>query len=205
LRAPLRAMVGFSRILEEELGSSLSPQAQANFVRIRTNGVRMGELIDGLLDLARVSKTEVQLERVDLSSIAREIVGELKRQEPQRSVECVIGEGLVSRGDARLIRALLENLLSNAWKFTGKAEAARIEVSRNSEGAYYVKDNGAGFDMAYASKLFGVFQRLHRSSEFPGTGVGLATVQRIARRHNGRAWADAAPGHGATFFFTLPS
>jgi light-regulated signal transduction histidine kinase (bacteriophytochrome) len=157
--------------------------------------------------LSRASRSELVFEPVNLSLLAENIVSDLRKAEPQRTVEFIIGSDLVARGDERLLRVVMDNLLRNAWKFTGKKPAARIEFGAvpEPERAFYVRDNGAGFDMQYANKLFGVFQRLHSVGEFPGTGVGLATVQRIINRHGGRVWASGALEQGATFFFSLPS
>jgi light-regulated signal transduction histidine kinase (bacteriophytochrome) len=166
----------------------------------------MAQLIDSLLSMARVTRSEIRRERVDLSRLARAAAGRLQSAQPRRQGEFVIADGLVGTGDSRLLGILFENLLGNAWKFTGKRPKACIEFGRTREGgeeAYFVRDNGAGFDMAYSSKLFGVFQRLHGISEFEGTGIGLATVQRIVSRHGGRIWAEGGVDRGATFYFTL--
>jgi light-regulated signal transduction histidine kinase (bacteriophytochrome) len=165
----------------------------------------MAQLIDDLLTLSRVSRAEFQREAIDLGDIARRIGTRLAREAPARSVELVVAERLPAQGDERLMTVVFENLLGNAWKFTAKTAQARIEIGVTDETppVYFVRDNGAGFDMAYAGKLFGVFQRLHAVSEFEGTGIGLATVQRVIRRHSGRIWAEGAVGRGAGFFFTL--
>ncbi len=167
----------------------------------------MGELIDDLLRLSRITRAEMTVEDVDLSMMAREIVGRLQKMTPQREVAVVIEAGLVARGDRQLLRVLLENLIGNAWKFTAKETVARIEVGAREDEehgrVFFVHDNGAGFDMTYADKLFGAFQRLHARSEFDGTGVGLATVQRVITRHEGQVWAEAKPDEGATFYFVL--
>jgi light-regulated signal transduction histidine kinase (bacteriophytochrome) len=166
----------------------------------------MGRLIDGLLALSRVTRASLRGQRVDLSDLARTTAERLKESQPDRAVEFVIGGGFTENGDSALVGAVIENLLSNAWKFTRNQPKARIEFGSIQEGghtAYFVRDNGAGFDMAYAQKLFGVFQRLHTPSEFEGTGIGLATVQRIVRRHGGRVWAEGKVGEGACFHFTL--
>jgi len=167
----------------------------------------MGELIDDLLKLSRVSRSELKLEPVDLTRLAREVAAGLARDLPARAVRFTAQEGLVAHGDARLLRVAFENLLGNAWKFTSKRSDPAIEfgcLAAAGPRSFYVRDNGAGFDLAYASQLFGAFQRLHAASEFEGTGIGLATVQRIIHRHGGRIWAEARPGEGATFHFTLP-
>src|SRR5207244_6113753 len=171
--------------------------------RVRAATQRMAELIDDLLNLARETRRELRRESVDLSALARTIATQLQRMEPGRQAQFRIASGLVASGDAHLLRVALENLLGNAWKFTGKQSAAQIEfgVSTTDDGrpAYFVRDNGVGFDMAYSEKLFGAFQRLHRAAEFTGTGIGLATVYRIVTRHGGRIWAEAEVGKGATF------
>lgn len=165
----------------------------------------MGQLIEGLLALAQLSRVALQRDEVDLSEIATTILHRYQSGEPERAVTIQIDKGLSAYGDARLLDAAMNNLLGNAWKFSSRQPQAHIAVGYCEEaGAFYVRDNGAGFDMAYADKLFGTFQRLHAVTEFPGTGVGLATVSRIVMRHGGRIWADARPGEGATFFFTLP-
>jgi signal transduction histidine kinase len=169
--------------------------------------MRMGELIDALLSLSRVSRRELRREPVDLGQVARTIVRRFAAQEPGREVEFVIAEPLWVSADPALARALLENLLDNAWKFTRGVATPRVEVGsavRDGEPAYYVQDNGAGFDLAHAARLFTPFARLHPEREFPGTGIGLATVQRIAHRHGGVVWAESEPGRGARFSFTLP-
>jgi len=176
----------------------------------------MGKLIDDQLGLARVSRAELKRESVNLSELARSVAAELHRHEPDRPVELVIADGLVAEGDQNLLRMALENLLGNAWKFTGKTPGARIEFGQRSDGVmeegsaekpdtpvFFVRDNGAGFDMAYVQKLFGAFQRLHKVTEFEGTGIGLANVQRIIHRHGGRIWAEGEVDKGATFCFTL--
>ncbi|MDX1688613.1 MAG: PAS domain S-box protein, partial [Candidatus Promineifilaceae bacterium] len=206
LRAPLRAIDGFGQALLEDCVDQLDELGQSYLERIRANTQRMGDLIDGLLGLSRITRTEFLRERVDLSAIVHEIAADLQQRDEQREVEFTIESGRVVKGDARLLGAALENLLENAWKFTGEQPVARIEfgaMNQDGEVVYFVRDNGVGFDMAYADKLFGAFQRLHAMEEFSGTGIGLATVQRIIRRHGGRVWAEAAPGEGATFYFTL--
>ncbi|MGB6482073.1 MAG: ATP-binding protein [Candidatus Acidiferrales bacterium] len=163
-------------------------------------------LIDDLLNLSRYTRIEMQREPTDLSEIGREVAAALRESQPHRDVEIVIAPELQSQSDPRLMRVVLDNLLGNSWKFSSKKAHARIEFGKtdgNGSSAFYVKDNGAGFDPAYAARLFGAFQRLHSAAEFPGTGVGLATVQRIIRRHGGRIWAESAVGQGATFYFTL--
>jgi PAS domain S-box-containing protein len=208
LRTPLRAIDGFCHVVLADYGDKLDAEARGHLQRVRDAAVHMGRLIDSLLALGRVSRASLHGQRVDLSELARATAERLKESQPDRSVEFVIGDGLRGNGDSALLRAAIENLLNNAWKFTRNQPKARIEFGCVVEGAqprYFVRDNGAGFDMAYASKLFGVFQRLHSSSEFEGTGVGLATVQRILHRHGGRVWAEGKVGEGACFHFTLGS
>jgi signal transduction histidine kinase len=206
LRAPLRSIDGFSQALIEDFPRDVPAEAQRYLERIRASTQRMAQLIEDLLNLSRVSRSELQLQRIDVGEIAQQVLGELRQREPGRQVEATVWEGMEARGDARLVRAALENLIGNAWKFTAKSDSPKIEVGALANGeraTYFVRDNGAGFDMAYADKLFGAFQRLHSPQEFAGTGIGLATVQRIVNRHGGRVWADAKPGKGAVFFFTL--
>jgi light-regulated signal transduction histidine kinase (bacteriophytochrome) len=206
LRAPLRSIDGFSQVLLEDYGAQLDDAGKDSLQRVRAASQRMGTLIDDLLKLARVTRAEVRTEEVDLSGMAREIVTELEQATADRTVEFAIAPGLTARGDARLLRVVLDNLLRNGWKYTAKKAAARVEFgvkSENGERVFMVRDNGAGFDMKYSDKLFGVFQRLHATTEFEGTGVGLATVRRIVTRHGGRIWAEGAVDRGATFYFTL--
>lgn len=205
LRAPLRSIAGFSQAVVEDCGDRLDEEGRSNLTRVRAAANRMGHLIDDLLALARVSRTEVHRERIDVTRIAREIAERLRQAEPARDIELRISEGMSAEADARLLAIALENLLGNAMKFTRNRSKARIEVgvSATSPVTYYVRDNGAGFDMSHAQRLFGAFQRLHSNKEFEGTGIGLATVQRIIRRHGGRIWAESAVDLGATFSFTL--
>jgi signal transduction histidine kinase len=206
LRSPLRSIDGFSLALVEDHGDALPPDAQDYLHRIRAATQRMGLLIDDLLNLSRITRANLHTENVDLSSVARSVVAELSAGQPGRDVALTIQEGMTASADTRLVRVIYDNLLGNAWKFTSKKPDARIDVGAANRGGtpvYFVKDNGAGFDQAYADRLFGVFQRLHAMTEFPGTGVGLAIVDRIVRRHGGRVWADGAVGRGATFYFTL--
>jgi PAS domain S-box-containing protein len=204
LRAPLRSIDGFSRILEEDHSDKLDEEGRQTLKTIRVSAHRMSELIEDMLRLSRVSLTELRRGPVDLSALAREVGEELRKNEPQRSVELVIQPGLIAQADGHLMRIVLENLLSNAWKFTGRQASPRIEFGRDRDEAYFIRDNGAGFDTQFANKLFQAFQRLHTQSEFPGTGVGLATVYRVIQRHGGRMWAESERGRGAAFFFTLP-
>jgi light-regulated signal transduction histidine kinase (bacteriophytochrome) len=173
---------------------------------LRAASEHLARLIDDLLDLSRMTRSEMRHERVDLSALARNLAKELQRSDPERAVEFVLKDGIVAEGDQRLLRVVLENLQRNAWKFTGSQPQARVEfglTELDGTSTYFVRDDGVGFDMAYADKLFGAFQRLHKTTEFPGTGIGLATVQRIVRRHGGSVWAEGAVGQGATFYFTL--
>jgi light-regulated signal transduction histidine kinase (bacteriophytochrome) len=207
LRAPLRSIDGFSQALVEDCYSMLDSTGRDHLRRIRAATQRMGQLIDDLLNLSRVTRGDMRLELVDLSRLACNICTELQRSQPKREVEFAIQTGLTAQGDSHLLQVLLENLLSNAWKFTSKQARSRIEfgvtISENSIPIYYVRDNGAGFDMTYAHKLFGPFQRLHNIKDFPGNGIGLATVHRVVHRHGGRVWAEAEVERGATFYFTL--
>jgi PAS domain S-box-containing protein len=206
LRAPLRAVDGFSRILAEDYAAQLNAEARGYIDRVRGAVQRLGVLIDELLELSRIGRAAMHVTPVDLSALAADVVAQLRHGEPARAVAVDIAAGLSARGDARLLRLVLENLLGNAWKYTGKTAHARISFDaerRDEETVFRVRDNGAGFDMKYSGKLFGAFQRLHRKEEFEGTGVGLATVARIVHRHGGRVWAEGEPGKGATFFFTL--
>jgi signal transduction histidine kinase len=206
LRSPLRSIDGFSQALLEDMEGRLDENATGHLARIRAATQRMAALIDDLLSLSRITRTDLVVKRVDLTAMARAVCDELAASHPQRTVSVSIDEGLQAMADPRLIRQVLENLLGNAWKFTSKQPSAQIEFKAHDgpDGrVYVVRDNGAGFDPAYADRLFGVFQRLHAMNDFPGTGVGLAIVERIIKRHGGRVWAEAAVGKGATFYFTL--
>jgi len=206
LRAPLRAMNGFSLALVDDYADRLDDDGKRYLQRIQTASERMGQLIDDLLQLSRLARSEIQLEQVNLSALANQIVADLQERQPERQAQFDIEKELVVNGDMRLLRVMLTNLLENAWKFTGKESDTRIafgKAQHNGHHAYFVRDNGAGFDMAYADKLFGAFQRLHTEQEFKGIGIGLAIVQRVVHRHNGQIWAEAAVGEGATFYFTL--
>ncbi len=206
LRAPLRSIRGFSAVLLERYSDQLDERGREFLKRSCESSQHMDRLIEDLLKLSRVTRSELQRQTVDLSQLAEQIAGELRKAEPERDAEFLIAPGLRAHGDERLLRVMLENLLRNAWKFTGKRAGARIEIGAagGPPPAFYVRDNGVGFDMKYAAKLFGVFQRLHASTEFPGTGVGLATVQRIVNRHGGWVRAEGVTGAGATFYFSLP-
>jgi PAS domain S-box-containing protein len=206
LRAPLRSIDGFSAALMEDCADRLSESGRDHLSRVRKAGHRMAGLIDDLLALSRVTRAALSREQVDLSALARQIASELRQRDPDRQAEFVIPTDIQSEGDTRLLRIALENLLGNAWKYTARTPRARIEfgaVQDDGTPAYFVRDNGAGFDMRYADKLFGAFQRLHSAGEFEGSGIGLATVQRIVHRHGGRVWAEGVVGQGATFYFTL--
>jgi PAS domain S-box-containing protein len=206
LRSPLRAIDGFSQALDEDFADKLDESGRDLIFRIRRATQRMGAIIDDLLKLSRITRAELEFTDVDIGEIAREIMDRLLEREPNRQVELTIGSDLTAIGDARLLRHALENLLNNAMKFTAGRTPARIKIGQvnlGDETPFFVSDNGAGFDMAYAGKLFGAFQRLHDAEKFPGTGVGLATVQRIIRKHGGRIWAEAEVDKGATFYFTL--
>jgi light-regulated signal transduction histidine kinase (bacteriophytochrome) len=206
LRAPLRSIRGFSEVLLERYAAKLDERGREFLTRACQSSQHMDELIEGLLKLSRVGRSELSHQPVALSAFAGSIADELQKTEPKRKVQWVITPDLVATGDESLLRLVLDNLLRNAWKFTAKQPKARIEFGFTDElqPAFFVRDNGAGFDMNNASKLFGVFQRLHPVSEFPGTGIGLATVQRVINRHGGRVWASAAVNQGATFFFSVP-
>jgi len=206
LRSPLRAIDGFSQALLEDYGAKLDGEGHSYLQRVRASAQHMAELIDDLLTLSRVTRAEMRGEWVELSDLARAIIAQLESFAPERRVNIVIGNGLRVSGDSGLLHILLENLLGNAWKFTSKRKDAHIELGVTEQDGgkvFFVRDDGAGFDMAYAGRLFGVFQRLHHVSEFEGTGIGLATVQRIVKRHGGRIWAEGGIDRGATFFFTL--
>ncbi len=207
LRAPLRSINGFSQALLEDYSKVLDGEGRNYLQRVRVASQRMGQLIDDLLQLSRLMQVEMKQEPVDLSTLAQEIVDDLHYTQPGRRAEFIIQPGVVVTGDERLLRVVMENLLDNAWKFTGKKEEAIVEFglteTDGGETAYFVRDNGAGFDMAYADKLFGAFQRLHSPTEFEGTGIGLATVQRIIHRHGGRVWAEGKVDKGTIFYFTL--
>src|SRR3984957_9038798 len=206
LRTPLRSIDGFCQAVLKDNADQLDAQGKGYLARVRAAAQRMAHLIDDLLSLSRVGRAELRREHVNLTQVARAIGERLREAEPERNVEIVVADGLSGEGDVHLLGAVLENLLANAWKFTSQQPKARIEVglgSKNGEPVYFVRDNGAGFDMAHSSKLFGAFQRLHANAEFPGSGIGLATVQRIVQRHGGQIWALSEVGRGATFSFTL--
>jgi len=207
LRAPLRAIDGFSNALLKSYADKLDAKGRDYLQRVRAAAQRMAQLIDDILGLSRTGRVEMHLERVDLSAMAAEILDELRKSEPRRHVQTFVEPGMIVTADPHLLRIALGNLLDNAWKFSARRDPARIEVGsveHNGERVYFVRDNGAGFDPRYADRLFSPFQRLHTEAEFPGTGIGLALVQRVIRRHGGRVWAEAAVDQGATFYFTLP-
>jgi light-regulated signal transduction histidine kinase (bacteriophytochrome) len=207
LRAPLRAIEGFSQLLSTRHAHKLDEAGLDYLHRILGSTKRMGQLIEDMLNLARLGRVAMRRTNVDLSALAREICDELSATSPRTQVQLQIEGQMSADGDPGLLRIALQNLLSNAWKYSSKRVEARIEFGRTTDAKgeciYHVRDNGAGFDPQYADRLFGVFQRLHAASEFPGTGVGLATVQRIIQRHGGRIWAESAVDQGATFYFTL--
>jgi signal transduction histidine kinase len=206
LRTPLRSLEGFSQAVVEDYHDKLDEDGKRYLKRIQDAAVLMGKLIDDLLQLSRITRSDMNREKIDLSQMAGLVIDELKKHDPDRKVEVKIQPGLAAQADPRLLRLVLENLIGNAWKFTGKTRSPIIEIGGfQHEGttAYFVRDNGAGFDMAYADKLFQPFQRLHKSTDFSGTGIGLASVQRIIRRHGGKVWAEGKEGAGAAFYFTL--
>jgi len=208
LRAPLRAIDGFSRILTEELAGRMSDSERDLFDRVCAGARRMGLLIDDLLSLSRINRAALRIEHVDVSALANDVLDALKQADPRRTVETVVQPQMRVNGDRNLLRIAFENLIGNAWKFTSRRERPKIEIGCeplvDGKKACFVRDNGAGFDMDYADRLFSPFQRLHRTEEFEGTGIGLATVQRIVARHGGRIWAESSAGQGAVFRFTLP-
>lgn len=206
LRAPLRSIDGFSQAVMEDAADAVPEEVMDNLKRVRAAAQRMGRLIDGLLMLSRLTRRELHVEKVDLGGLVRLILQDYQKNEPTRDVSIVVQDGVEARGDPELLRIVLQNLVDNAWKFTSKQERAMVEFGedqREGRRIFFVRDDGAGFDMQYAGKLFGAFQRLHAPSEFEGTGLGLATVQRIIHRHGGSVWAEAEVGKGATFYFTL--
>lgn len=207
LRAPLRAVDGFSTMLLEDHGDKLPPEAIEDLQRVRAAAARMGTLIDDLLVLSRTTRSEINRQPVDLSGLAEEAISQLRASDPKRHVEVEIQPDLTVQADPGLLRVAMDNLIGNAWKFTGKNQHANIKFSsekRDGQTVFVIRDNGVGFDPAHTDRLFAPFQRLHTIEEFPGTGVGLATAQRIIRRHGGKIWVEAEKDKGATFFFTLP-
>jgi light-regulated signal transduction histidine kinase (bacteriophytochrome) len=205
LRAPLRGIDGFSQALVEDFGDKLEGEGLRFLSRIRESAQRMADLIDDLLALSRVTRGELQRESVDLSVLATHAIARHRHAEPARRVDAVIAPGLVVQGDRRMMAIAIDNLIDNAWKFTANRAVAAIEVGCTSDAhpTYFVRDNGAGFEMEFVHKLFGVFQRLHTDAEFPGTGIGLVTVARIVERHGGRVWGEGLVDRGATFYLSL--
>jgi PAS domain S-box-containing protein len=206
LRAPIRAMKGFSDILLEDYADKIDSQGQDFLKRIVSGVDKANELIDDMLSLSRISRQEMVLQEIDLGLLAESIVNELRQDKPERKVKAIIGKELKTHGDERLLKIALANLIGNAWKYTGKIEQARMEIgstTKDGRMVFFVRDNGAGFDMAYAGKLFMPFQRLHSDMQFPGTGIGLAIVERVVKRHGGEIWAEGEVGKGAVFYFTL--
>ena len=207
LRAPLRAIEGFSQALIEDHAAALAAEGKDYLQRVHTAAGRMSHLIDALLEMSRVGRVPLAHDNVDLSAIARAVIDDLAKLQPDREVAVSIAEGLVVLGDPRLLQIALQNLLDNAWKYTQRTERPRIELGtteRDRKRCFFVSDNGIGFEMAHSGQLFKAFHRLHKDAEFPGTGVGLATVSRVVTRHGGTIWADSKPGVGTTFYFTLP-
>ena len=206
LRAPIRVVEGFTKIVKEDFGDRLDAMGNAHLDRVLAAAVRMNEMIDALLALSKLASQPLSWQRVDLSALATDVVGDLRRESPGREVQVQIEPGMAAVGDPALLRIVVENLIGNAWKYTGKTAAANIHFGRHpgATDTFSVHDNGAGFDMRYAGRLYGVFQRLHSASDFPGTGVGLASVQRIVHRHGGRMCCQAAVNRGASFSFSLP-
>ncbi len=207
LRAPLRAIYAFAELLAQNCGDKLDKEGQDYLERLQAKARHMGQLIEALLQLSRVTRGELRREQVDLSQVALEVGADLRRAQPERSVDLTVAPDLVVQGDPVLLRAVLQNLLGNAWKFTVRAPQPHVEFGlarQEGKPAFYVRDNGVGFNMEAAAKLFAPFQRLHDSGQFPGTGIGLATVRQIIHRHGGDVWAEGAENQGATFYFTLP-
>ena len=210
LRAPLRTIDGFSQVVLNDYSEKLDAEGQEYLRLVRAGCQRMSQLIDDLLQLSRLARAPMSHEAVDLTEMAREIIFDLRTRDPKRVVRCEIAAGLVTVGTPSLLQAAVRNLIENAWKFTGQRAEAIIEIGQmpedskaNSAPIYFIRDNGTGFDMQYAGKLFEVFKRLHRQNEFTGTGIGLATARRILQRHGGRIWVEAAVDQGATFYFTI--
>jgi signal transduction histidine kinase len=207
LRAPLRTISAFTQALADDLRYQLDDRSRDHLHRVLAAASRMSELIDALLELSRISRSQLGRHRVDLSAMAQACVDELRRRDVTRRLGATIEEGLVAEADGRLVRIALDNLIGNAWKFTAKSPDPHVVVGRveqQGETVFFVRDNGAGFDMTQLERLFTPFQRLHPDREYTGTGIGLATVRRVIERHGGRIWAESSPGAGATFFFTLP-
>ncbi len=207
LRTPLRAITGFSQILLADAGPKLNAQEQDSLRRIANAGAHMAKLIDEILELSRVTRVDMQTELVDLSALSENIARQFAETEPKRNIKWAVQPAMTVHGDRRLLSLVMENLIGNAFKYTASKPRAEVEIATTRVGGdnvHYVRDNGVGFDMQYYDKLFKPFQRLHGKDEFPGSGVGLATVQRIVERHGGRVWAEVKPGQGATFYLALP-
>jgi light-regulated signal transduction histidine kinase (bacteriophytochrome) len=208
LRAPLRTISAFTQALAEDLRYQLDDKSKDHLRRVLAAAARMSDLIDALLELSRISRSSLGRHKVDITVLAHAVVDELRRRDASRRLSATIAPEMSAQADGRLVRIVLDNLLGNAWKFTAKNSSPHVEIGvekHDGETVFFVRDNGAGFDMAYAERLFTPFQRLHSDREYAGTGIGLATVRRIVERHGGRIWADSKPGAGATFYFTLPS
>jgi light-regulated signal transduction histidine kinase (bacteriophytochrome) len=208
LRAPLRTISAFTQALAEDLRYQLDDKSRDHLRRVLAAAARMNELIDALLELSRMSRAALGRHKVDITALGYAVVDELRRRDVSRRLSATIAPDMVAQADGRLVRIMLDNLVGNAWKFTGKSENPHVELgveNHDGETVFFVRDNGAGFDMAYAERLFTPFQRLHSEREYAGTGIGLATVRRIVERHGGRIWADSKPGAGSTFYFTLPA
>jgi light-regulated signal transduction histidine kinase (bacteriophytochrome) len=208
LRAPLRTISAFTQALAEDLRHQLDDKAKDHLRRVLAAAARMNELIDALLELSRISRSQLGRHKVDLSSVAQAVVEDFRRRDTSRRLGATIAPDLNVEADGRLMRILLDNLIGNAWKFTAKTDLPLVEVGterRDGENVFFVRDNGAGFDMTYVDRLFTPFQRLHSERDYAGTGIGLATVRRIVERHGGRIWAESTPGNGATFYFTIPA
>ena len=209
LKAPLRSILGFTDILEEELPKNISAEAMKALDRIRSSSIQMSRLLQALFDLSRISRAEVSLVEVNLSEVAKDVILQLQAEEPQKSVNFKVLDGIKVIGDSRLLRLAIENLIKNSWKFSKNVTSPKIEfgadLNDKSKVICFVKDNGIGFDMAHSKNLFRAFHRLHSESEYKGTGIGLATVHKIISRHGGKIWAEAQPGLGAQFYFELPS
>jgi signal transduction histidine kinase len=206
LRTPINSVIGFSRILYEDYSDVLDEEGKSMVIRIINSGLRMNELIDDMLSLSKVSRQEIQRTVINLSKLAEDYIAELMESDPERNITIFIQPSMIISGDEKLIKMALQNLLRNSWKFSSKTPDAHIEMGsfiENKENIFFVRDNGAGFDMKFAEKLFEPFKRLHSDKDFPGTGIGLAIVERVIKKHGGRIWAQGSPGKGATFFFTL--